>query len=181
VIPDVTKALIDLIETRTAGEGDWVVATSLHGGGPEPTANKLHVCLYAIDEHAHLRNQPPVSTPTGFRRPPLMLRLQYLMAYYATNHIETQTRLARVVQVFYETPLIGSEILRPALASRVGRVSVRLRNPGSEERNQIWTALGRPMRLALYYDVDVAPIDAVDAEGWGRVDQRELRYGTVPS
>ena len=177
MIRDVTESIIDLLVSQTPELNDWVVATSLHGGTPDPAVNKLHVCLYAVEEHAHLRNQPPVLTPDGYRKPPLWLRLHYLIAYFATDHLETQSRLARVVQVFYDTPIIGPERLRPDLAKRVGRITIRLRNPGAEERNQIWTGLGRPMRLALYYDVDVAPIEGLSPDGWGEVERREIQYG----
>ncbi len=178
MIRDVTEALIQLIADETPETPNWVLATSLHGGvGTEPTADKLHVFLYAIEEHAHLRNLPPVLTPDGYRQPPLFLRLHYLMTYFSTDHLESQARLAKVAEIFYATPVLGPDRIRAALAQRVGRITVRMRNPGAEERSQVWTGLGRPMRLALYYDVDVAPIDNVDPEGAGIIQRREIEYG----
>jgi hypothetical protein len=135
------------------------------------------VCLYAVEEHGHLRNSPPVLTPDGYRRPPLALRLHYVMAYISTDHLETQARLARVAEIFYDNPILGPERLKPELAAKVGRITARLRNPGAEERNQIWTGFGRPMRLALYYDVDIAPIDSLDVEGAKEIQRREIGYG----
>jgi hypothetical protein len=178
VIREVTEALIDLIAAKTPESPGWVMATSLHGGaGSDPTADKLHICLYAVEEHGHLRNLPPVLTPDGYRRPPLVLRLHYLMAYLSNDHLETQARLAKVAEIFYDTPVLGPERLRPALAAKVGSITVRMRNPGAEERSQVWTGLGRPMRLALYYDVDVAPIDSQDVEGAKTIEQRTIKYG----
>ncbi|BCB91057.1 hypothetical protein Psuf_083700 [Phytohabitans suffuscus] len=56
-------------------------------------------------------------------------------------------------------------------------MAVRLRTTTSEERGQIWAALGRPARLALFYEVDVAPIDLLaDADGWGRVREHRIDY-----
>lgn len=177
MIRDVTEALIDLIAAKTPETPNWVLATSLHGGTTtEPTAEKLHVFLYAVEEHAHLRNQPPVLTPDGYRRPPLALRLHYLMTYYDTSHLECQARLAKVAEIFYDTPVLGPERLHPALASKVGQITVRMRNPGAEERSQVWTGLGRPMRLALYYDVDIAPIESQLPEGAKQVLRREIDY-----
>lgn len=177
MIRDVTEALIDLIASRTPETPNWVLATSLHGGvASEPTAEKLHVFLYAVEEHAHLRNQPPVLTPDGYRRPPLALRLHYLMTYIDTSHLECQARLAKVAEIFYDTPVLGPERLKPALAAKVGRITVRMRNPGAEERSQVWTGLGRPMRLALYYDVDIAPIESQLLEGAKEIRQREIDY-----
>ena len=177
MIADVTQALIDLIASKTPETPNWVLATSLHGGtATDPTAEKLHVFLYAVEEHAHLRNQPPVLTPDGYRRPPMALRLHYLLTYVDTNHLECQERLAKVTEIFHDTPVLGPERLRPALAAKVGRITVRMRNPGAEERSQVWTSLGRPMRLALYYDVDIAPIESQLPEGAKEVLRREIDY-----
>ena len=177
MIRDVTEALIDLIASKTPETPDWVKATSLHGGGTsEPATDKLHVFLYAVEEHAHLRNQPPVLTPDGYRRPPLALRLHYLVTYFDTSHLECQARLAKVAEIFYDTPVLGPERLKPALAAKVGQITVRMRSPGAEERGQVWTGLGRPMRLALYYDVDIAPIESQLAEGGKQIVRREVDY-----
>lgn len=182
MIRDVTEALIDLIESKTPETPNWVQATSLHGGpATEPTAEKLHVFLYAVEEHAHLRNQPPVLTPDGYRRPPLALRLHFLMTYIDSDHLECQARLAKVAEIFYDAPILGPDRLRPALAAKVGRVTVRMRNPGAEERSQVWTSLGRPMRLALYYDVDIAPVESQLAEGAAEIRRREIDYHLVRS
>jgi hypothetical protein len=184
VIREVTEALIDLIASKTPESPGWVLATSLHGGATastEPKINKLHICLYAVEEHGHLRNQPPVLTPDGYRRPPLALRLHYLMTYLSDEHLESQARLAKVAEIFYDTPILGPELLRPELAEKVGRITVRMRNPGAEERSQVWTGLGRPMRLALYYDVDVAPIESQLDEGAGTIRRRDIDYLVVPT
>lgn len=177
MIADVTQALLDVIVSKTPETPNWVLATSLHGGtATDPTAEKLHVFLYAVEEHAHLRNQPPVLTADGYRRPPMALRLHYLMTYIDTNHLECQERLAKVAEIFYDTPVLGPERLKPPLAAKVGRITVRMRNPGAEERSQVWTSLGRPMRLALYYDVDIAPIESQLPEGAKEVLRREIDY-----
>ena len=181
MIQDVTEALIDLIESKTPETPNWVLATSLHGGtAKDPTAEKLHIFLYAVEEHAHLRNQPSVLTPDGYRRPPLALRLHYLMTYIDTEHLECQARLAKVAEIFYDQPVLGPELLKPALAEKVRQITVRMRNPGAEERSQVWTSLGRPMRLALYYDVDIAPIESQLLEGDKEIRRREIDYHRLP-
>ncbi len=181
MIRDVTEALVDLLVSKTPESPGWIVVSSLHGGAAnDPVTDKLHVFLYAVEEHAHLRNAPDVLTPDGYRRPPLALRLHYLMTYISTDHLETQSRLAKVAEVFYDTPVLGPERLHPALAAKVSRITVRMRNPGAEERSQVWTGLGRPMRLALYYDVDIAPIESRLPDGAGPIRRREIDYLVVP-
>jgi hypothetical protein len=177
VIRAVTETIIDYLAAETADLDDWVVAAAIDADAPALTANKLHVFLYGVDEHVHMRNLPLESTPAGYVRPPLWLRLSYLVVYNnADNHLETQARLARVVQVFHTTPILRAPDLRPELLERVETLTIRLRSPSLEERNQIWTGLGRPMRLALYYEVDVAPVPPLEREVHGQVEVLDVRY-----
>ena len=55
-------------------------------------------------------------------------------------------------------------------------MTVRLRTTTPDERNQIWGALGRPARLALFYDVDVAPVPPLAHEGRGRITEHRIDY-----
>lgn len=180
VIGDVTDALVRLIQSRTADLGGWVAVHSLSNADSAPAANTLAFALIAIEEHDHLRNRPLVQTVDGYQRAPMALRLLYLVSYVGP-HDEAQIRLSRVLRVFHTTPILGPGELPPALAERVGRVTVRLRTTTSEERSNVWAALGRPARLALFYEVDVAPIDLLDdAESWGRVQTHRIDYVSKP-
>lgn len=166
----VTQALLDEVHRRTPDLGTWAVAASLSEADPAPAANRLAVALLAVSEHDHLRNAPAVPSPEGFRRAPLALRLHYLMTWTGP-HDEAQLRLARVLAVFHTTPVLGPAHLAPELAAQVERVTVRLRTTTADERNQVWGALGRPARLALFYDVDVAAVSPLEPlDGWGRIE-----------
>lgn len=179
MIDQVTDALVDHLAARTADVGsNWIDVTSLESG-TALTANHLHVCLYAIAEHDHLRNAPHVLTANGWQRPPLGLRLHYVVTYAGNNHLEVQARLARVLQVFHTTPVLGPAELPPEVASVVERVTVRLRSPSHEERNHLWTAFSRPMKLSLYYDVDVALIPLAQAQGAGTVLDHRIDYAEL--
>ncbi len=52
--------------------------------------------------------------------------------------------------------------------------------PTSDQRNQVWGALGRSGRLALFYDVDVAPVPVLEREGAGRVREHRVEYVGPP-
>jgi hypothetical protein len=67
-------------------------------------------------------------------------------------------------------------MLQPPLSTAVDSVTVRLLSPTAEERNQIWSTLGRPGRLALFYEVDVAPVEVIEREGAGRVRTHRVGY-----
>jgi hypothetical protein len=175
----VTAALVDAIHSATPDLGTWVEVASLSQADPNPTQNRLALCLYAIEEHPHLRNRPLQPTAAGYVRPPLAVRLSYLMTYVGGAD-EAQLRLARVLAVFHTRPILGPTTLDPALGALVGQVTVRLRSTTADERNQVWGALGRPARLSLYYDVDVAPVEPLAQEGRGRIDTHRIDYVGLP-
>lgn len=179
MIAAVTQAIVGHLIRETADLGDWVRISALDANAkPAPGDDLLHVSLYAIDEHGYMRNAPLEESKDGrgLVRPPLFVRLSYVMAYFSNTPIEVQTRLARVLQTFHTTPALGPSELDPALAAQVEKVTIRLRDVSLDDRNRLWTALSRPMRLALYYDVDVAPIPNAQREGAGRVKALHVAY-----
>ena len=54
----------------------------------------------------------------------LALRLHYLVTVFGA-HDEAQTKIARIVQVFHTTPIIGRSMLQPPLSTAVDSVTVR--------------------------------------------------------
>ncbi|MFI9550374.1 DUF4255 domain-containing protein [Nonomuraea endophytica] len=177
MIDEVTRTLVEVLETRSGLDPGWVEVSSLEGDATL-TANKLHLCLYAIDEHPHLRNARMVTTPDGYERAPLGVRLSYVVTYNGTEHLEEQTRLARVVQVFHTVPILGPELLRPALVPLVEKLTVRLYSPSPDERTGLWTAYERGLRLSLYYQVDVVLLSLLEREGHGVVREHRLHYSS---
>ena len=175
----VTDALVTFLQTRVPDVGTWTVH-SLSNADTAPAKDKPVIALIAVDEHEHTRNRPLVDTLNGLQRPPLQLRLEYLLTYVG-KHDEAQKRLSRVVSAFHTRPILGSGELSPALAEQVERVTVRLRNTTADERNQIWSALGRNGRLSLFYTVDVAPAPLLpDADGERRIRSHEIDYVGAP-
>ncbi len=179
MIDAVTAALVAHLQTRVPDLGSWVVH-SLSNADAAPPKDKPVIALISVDEHEHTRNRPLVDTMNGLQRPPLQLQLNYLVTYFG-QHDEAQRRLARVVSLFHTTPILGPGQLPPALAEQVERLTVRLRNTTADERNQTWSALARPGRLALFYTVDVAPVLLLpDADGAGRVRTHRVDYVGAP-
>ena len=180
MISDVSDALVDVIHQATPDLAPWMLQHSLsQGETAAPTDNKGILALLAVEEHEHLRNAPLVEGIAGLVRPPLALRLHYLVTYWGV-HDEAQQRLARVVQAFHTTPILRSPDLQPPLADQVESLTVRLVPADHDRRNQIWGALGRSGRLALFYTVDVAPVPVLQREGAGRVREHRLDYVGAP-
>ncbi|MEX5301261.1 Pvc16 family protein [Kocuria sabuli] len=180
MIREVSEALQDLVHQTTPDLGAWVVLHSLSQADKVPLPeNKAILALVAVAEHPHLRNRPLEDGITGLVRPPMSLQLEYLVTYVG-DHDEAQARLGRIAQAFHTTPILRAPALDPVLAEEVGSVVIRLLAPSSEERNQVWGSLGRAGRLALFYEVDVAPVPVLEREGAGRVREHRIEFTGAP-
>lgn len=175
MILEVSQTLIDVIHDATPDLAPWVESNSLVSGDTVPTDDKASLALIAIAPHPHMTNRPLVEGIAGLVRAPLAVKLTYLITYYG-DHEESQTRLARIIQAFHTTPLLTGADLPPRLRATVDAIAIRLLSPTADERNQIWGTLGRPGRLALFYEVDVAPIPVIEREGAGRITSHRIDY-----
>jgi hypothetical protein len=176
VIREVSETLRDLVHDATPDLGSWVVLHSLSQADKVALPdNKAILALVAVAEHPHLRNRPLVEGLTGLVRAPLSLQLSYVVTYIG-EHDESQTRLGRIVQAFHTTPIVRPPTLVPPLADDVESLTIRLIAPTADERNQVWGSLGRPGRLSLFYEVDVAPVPVLEREGAGRVREHRIDY-----
>ncbi|WP_344241366.1 Pvc16 family protein [Actinocorallia libanotica] len=153
MIDEVTSALAELLRVR-GGDPDWVAVSSLDAGAAL-TPHQIHLCLCGIAEHPCLRGAPLSGPPGGLRRPPLGLRLTYVVTGPGFPPLELQARLGRVAQILHSVPSLSPDDLGPGLASRLRRLTVRLLDPPLADRTALWTAHGRPMQLALYYEADM--------------------------
>lgn len=160
MIREVSQTLLRLIEAATPDLGSWVEVNSLSAADSAPMTGHLALALYAVGEHPHLGNRSILQTAGGQVRATPALRLQYLVVYMG-DHDEAQARLARVVGVFHGTPIVGRDRLPDALGAEVATITIRLVTTSADERHHVWAALGRPARLALFYDVDLTPVDAL--------------------
>lgn len=180
MIAEVSEALRDLIHQATPDFGSWVVLHSLSQGDKTPLPDtKGILALVAVEEHDHTRNRPLVEGRAGLVRAPLWLKLHYL-ATFTGEHDEAQRRLGRIAQAFHTTPILRAPMIPPSLADEVEAVTIRLVGPSHDERNQIWGALGRPGRLSLFYEVDVAPVPVLERDGTGRVVEHRIQYVEAP-
>lgn len=180
MIREVSEALRELVHQATPDLGSWVVLHSLSQADKvAPPDNKAILSLIAVAEHPHLRNRPLVAGLTQLVRAPMSLQLTYLVTYIG-EHDESQTRLGRIVQAFHTTPILRAPALAPPLADEVECLTIRMLAPTADERNQVWGSLGRPGRLSLFYEVDVAPVPVLEREGAGRVREHRIDYVGAP-
>jgi len=175
MILEVSEALVDVIHAATPAMGDWIELHSLTTVGTGPTNTNGQLALIAVEPHPHMVNRPLVEGANGLVRAPLHLRLTYVVTYLGA-HAEAQIRIDRIAQAFHTTPIVRGADLQPPLSDAVESLTIRMLSPTSDERNQIWGTLGRPGPLALFYEVDVAPVPVLERQGAGRIQSHEIRY-----
>jgi Pvc16 N-terminal domain len=119
----------------------------------------LSVYLYHISPDASLRNQPqlPVGT-AGLIKPPLSLRLSYLITPLLGTEALSQMLLGRVMQSLHDQPLIT--MLDDSLGGGSPAIRVWMEPLALEELTRIWHALGTSYRLSLAYQLRVVLIDS---------------------
>jgi len=179
MILEVTEALVKVVLDATPDLAPWVQIRSLAQGDTAPDDKKAVIALIAVAPHPHMINRPLVESSVGLVRAPLNLKLTYLVTYIG-DHDEAQTRLGRIVQAFHTTPVLTGADLQPPLRDTVDAIAIRLLSPTHDERNQVWGVLGRPGRVALFYEVDVAPVPVIEREGAGRVKSHRIDYVGAP-
>jgi len=175
MILEVSEALVDVIHAATPDMGDWIELHSLTTNGTAPTTTNAQLALIAVAPHPHMINRPLVEGIAGLVRAPLHLRLTYVITYLG-EHSEAQIRMDRVAQAFHTMPIIKRTDLTPPLSDSVESITIRMLSPTADERNQIWGTLGRPGPLALFYEVDVAPVPVLEREGAGRIQAHTINY-----
>lgn len=179
MILEVSEALVDVIHAATPDMGDWIELHNLTASGIAPSTTKAQLALIAVAPHPHMINRPLVDGIAGLVRAPMHLRLTYVAAYLGL-HTEAQIRMDRIAQAFHTTPIVKRTDLEPPLSDAVESLTVRMLSPTADERNQIWGTLGRPGPLALFYEVDVAPVPVIEREGAGRIKAHTINYVGAP-
>jgi Pvc16 N-terminal domain len=127
----------------------------------------ISLWLYRVIRDDQRLNAPPTREARDRLRPtPLPLRLFYLVAPVVTidnanpavsPELE-QALLGKVMQLFYERPILRGADLRDVLTGTAAEVAVRLETLTLEELARIWNALQRPYQLSVSYEVTIASI-----------------------
>jgi hypothetical protein len=154
---------------------------------PESEANQLNLFLYRVTPNSGWRNAGlPSRAPGGelLTNPPLALDLHYLLTAYATENLGAEILLGYAMQVLHETPLLGRDAIRAALAGNgAGPVSGQVLPPAlrtlsaaeladqfemlkitpefmnTEEMSKLWSALQTHYRPTAVYQVSVVLIE----------------------
>jgi hypothetical protein len=139
---------------------------------------ELTLFLYEIVEDGSVKNRPHLRTGVPpnviVRKPPLALKLKYLVTPWTTSRQDDQEMLGRVMQVLYDGAVLTGPQLQGDLANTSTSLKVSLAPLTLEERTRIWHAIQHPYRLSVNYEVRVVNLASRDQETVRAVAERVL-------
>jgi hypothetical protein len=150
------------------GGGRVVSLNSPHEMREDMKQEGLSVWLYRIERDDTRLNVPDERVaPDQLRRPPIPLRLHYLMTPVTFNSgaggspdIE-QKVLGRVVQALHTRPILrGAALDNTDLEGTDAELHLHFEALGLDELSRVWEALEGSFQLAVSYEVTVVNIDA---------------------
>jgi hypothetical protein len=123
----------------------------------------LSIWLYRLVRDEERLNAPPQRLdPEMLLRPPLPLRLHYLMtpitAERAQNAVTEQEILGKVLQLFHDQPSLRGTLLQDELAGTDVELNIRLESMSLDETSRVWEALEGSYQLSVSYEVSVVEI-----------------------
>ena len=147
-----------------------------------PASAKLSIYLYSIEVDPQLRNQHPLPVgSTGLVRPPLALRLHYLVTPLRTGEDLNHLILGRVMQALHDKPVIDTIGGAPMDDSRGGgnaAMRLSLQPMRLEDIARIWHAMGSDYRLSVAYEMRTVMVDsALDPDSADRVVESHVLVG----
>jgi hypothetical protein len=178
VIRDVSRTLEDRLTAALqvmAPPPDVVIHNLIGAPAQQPA---LSLFLYEIVEDGSVKNRPDVRSGTPpnviVRKPPLALKLKYLITPWSSSRETEQEMLGRVMQVLYDGAALTGPQLQGDLANTATSLKLTLSALNLEERTRIWHAVQQEYRLSVNYEVRVANLASRDRRTVRAVAERVL-------
>lgn len=179
VLATVGKSLVELLKAQAGfAEGDISLKSPYDAG----QAGKIALFLYQVQEHAHLRNEPPEPVgETALRPPPLPLDLFYLVTPLAQEPETALRHLEAVMLAFHDHGLLRPPLLQASLVDAGNEVLHIVQQPLSlEDLNRLWGIFpGKPYRLSVAYQVTPVYVPSARTIPVKRVTERVTRVSVI--
>jgi Pvc16 N-terminal domain len=153
-------------------------------------AEGLSIWLYRVVRDEESLNDPPERiSNTELKQPPLPLRLHYLISPVVINQSKTnpngeteQAILGKVLQAFYDRPLLSGVDLQDDLSGTSTELRIRFESLTLDETSRLYDALEGPFQLSVSYEVSVVYISSeIEAESISPVQVVMPEYGVIVS
>lgn len=135
---------------------------------------RVNLFLYRVTENGNLKNQeiPGMGYPSDYGHPPLSLELYYLVTVLGLNESDESTAqqvLGDVMRILHDYSIIteglhkrqsNDSILDISLQGEFEKIKITQAPMSLEDITKIWTALTKPYRLSVAYNVSVVQIES---------------------
>ena len=168
VISDVSTSLVTLLDQDLRRPPLNARALLDDLSGAAPAGLTLTITLYEILEDAPSRNRPRPQRPDGTAvvstKPPMALRLHYLLTPWGGDALTEQQILGRAMQALYDDAILAGTELLGGLQGSADTLKITLIPLSLEDRSRVWYAIQKPYRLSVNYEVRVVNLDATEEQ-----------------
>jgi hypothetical protein len=112
---------------------------------------QISIYLYNVFELTSMRNQPTATQNPS--KQSLYLNLRYIITPITQNFDDDQTVLGKILQIFYDTPVLRGSDLQGSLKEGGEGLKVMLDQLTVDELSKVWGMLSLPYRLSVGYSV----------------------------
>jgi hypothetical protein len=165
VISDVSTSLVTLLDQDLRKPPLNARAQLDDLSGTAPAGLTLTITLYEILEDAPSRNRPRPQRLNGTTvvstKPPMALRLHYLLTPWGGDSVTEQQILGRAMQALYDDAILAGTALLGGLQG-ADTLKITLIPLTLEDRARVWYAIQKPYRLSVNYEVRVVNLDATE-------------------
>ncbi|HEX8748248.1 MAG TPA: DUF4255 domain-containing protein [Pyrinomonadaceae bacterium] len=176
VIGDVTLTLQELLKDKQSPGAPFSVSVKSPADEiVEPMKPKINLFLYRVEESEFARNEDWEAAGTdGLHYPPLTLNLFYVMTPFIEDKLDEQRIFGEAMRVFHDNSIIEPSSLKGTLENSAEELKVDLYRSTMEQLTQIWSALSKPYRLSVVYQIRMVRIDSLIERGTRRVLEQQF-------
>jgi len=171
-IGDVTQTLQDLLTSQQNPADLFDVSLNSPAEetlDPNTTRPKVNLFLFRVTENPFIQNQDWI--PDGLSNlefPPLAVNLFYVLTPFAENKLDEHRVLGEAMRIFHDNGVVQAPNLRGSLENTAEEIKIDLVQLAVEDLTRIWTALAKPYRLSVGYEVRTVMVDSSVARPVGR-------------
>jgi hypothetical protein len=183
VISDVTLTLEELLksEQRPANTFDVSVTSPAEEVIQQGMKPRINLFLYRVAENifGKTQEQEPLGAE-ALQYPALWLNVFFLLTPFAEDKLDEQRVFGEAMRIFHDNSIIPPAALKGALESTNEELSIVLCPFSLEQLTQIWSALDKPYRLSVCYEVRTVFIESLNQTPVSRVRELSMEFSQTP-
>lgn len=182
VIADVTDTVQGLLKTQQqpADLFDISLKSPAEETIDQVAKPKVNLFLFRVLENSFARNQDWQPVGTGeLQYPPLALDLLYVLTPFAAEKLDEHRVLGEAMRILHDNAITKAPLLKGTLEHTAEELKIDLCQFQLEEATKIWTALTKPYRLSVCYEVRMVMIDSTVQQSITRVIERVEHYSQL--